>query len=551
MRVSVTIASVAALSAALAWQPPAPAAAQTTAPAAAQTTAPAAARTTAPAASAADLRLAASADPSLGAFYGARDWRPMWTVAGGVLSPTALLDALEQAGSHALPAAAYGGAALRARVRAAEAAGAPDADLEIALSRTLARYAADLSAGALKPNAVDRNIHRFPVRPEAAALLAQAAAAPDLNAWLDARAPQDPGYARLRALYADLAAQAKAGGWRASLAEGGTLRPGDRGPRVAQLRARLAELGDAPAPAEEAELFDPALEVAVKEFQRRHGLNADGLAGRRTFAALGADAGERFRQAAVNLERMRWMREPRGARHIYVNIADYRMQLVEHGKTLFDTRVVVGKRRHQTVEFSDEMEYMVVNPTWHVPRSIANQEILPKLQENPNYLVERNMRLVSDGGVPADTTVHDWSQYAVGSFPYRVKQRPGLGNALGRVKFMFPNRFSIYLHDTPSKSLFKRDARSFSHGCVRVENPFEFAHALLAPQLDDPEGAFQAWLDKRTERYVHLNVHVPVHLDYRTVWVDEAGTAQFRADVYGRDARVWTALESAGLSPGL
>ncbi|MEM1315480.1 MAG: L,D-transpeptidase family protein, partial [Pseudomonadota bacterium] len=211
----------------------------------------------------------------------------------------------------------------------------------------------------------------------------------------------------------------------------------------------------------------------------------------------------------------------------------------------------VGTRRHQTVEFSDEMEYMVVNPTWHVPRSIATEEILPALQENPNYLIERNMKLVSSEGVPADTASHDWLQYDRGSFPYRVKQRPGLGNALGRVKFMFPNQFSIYLHDTPSKSLFKRDGRAFSHGCVRVENPFDFAYALLAPQLDDPVGAFQTWLDAGSERYVNLAEHVPVHILYRTVWVDADGTPQFREDVYGRDALVWNALEAAGLTPSL
>ncbi|MEM6438460.1 MAG: L,D-transpeptidase family protein [Pseudomonadota bacterium] len=505
----------------------------------------------APAAAPSQILFAAASQPQLAAFYEARQGAPLWSIAGGPLSPTPLLDALEDAGSHALPVASYGGAALRARVRAAQASGAPDPALEAALSQALTRYAGDLSAGALEPRKIDRNIHRFPERPDGAGLLLSAAAAPDLGAWLASLAPQDPSYERLRALYADLAARARAGGWRASLAEGGTLRPGDRSPRVAQLRARLDELGTPAPQTAEPELYDPALEAAVMDFQRRHGLNADGLAGRRTFAALGADAGERFRQAAVNLERMRWQPDAWGRRHIKVNIPDYTMRLVDGEETLFATRVVVGRRRHQTVEFSDEMEYMVVNPTWHLPRSIATEEILPKLQENPNYLVERNMRLVSDGGVPADTTTHDWLQYDRGSFPYRIKQRPGYGNALGRVKFMFPNQFSIYLHDTPSKSLFKRDGRAFSHGCVRVENPFDLAYALLGPQLDDPVGTFQAWLDARSERYVHLNEHVPVHITYRTVWVDEAGTAQYRADIYGRDRKVWTALEQAGLTPAL
>ncbi|MEM1315108.1 MAG: peptidoglycan-binding protein, partial [Pseudomonadota bacterium] len=339
------------------------------------------------AAAPAQIRFAAQALPEVAAFYDARAHAPLWTIAGGPLSPTPLLDALEDAASHALPAASYGGAALRARVRAAEAAGVPDPALEIALSRALARYAGDMSAGALKPSAVARSIQTFPARPDAFASLLSAAAAPSLDVWLAGLAPKDPGYQALRALYADLGAQARAGGWRASLAEGGTLRPGDRSPRVAQLRDRLAELGTPAPAAADPELYDPALEVAVKDFQRRHGLNDDGLAGRRTFAALGADAGERFRQAAVNLERMRWQPASWGHRHIQVNIPDYRMRLVEGADVLFATRVVVGTRRHQTVEFSDEMEYMVVNPTWHVPRSIATEEILPALQENPNYLI--------------------------------------------------------------------------------------------------------------------------------------------------------------------
>ena len=494
----------------------------------------------------------AAADSALAPFYALREGRPLWSVAGGPLAPDALIAALEAAPSHALPAAAYGAEELRAKL--AQAAESPDraAAAEIALSRALARYAGDMAAGALRPSRVDPDIHVFPLRPEPAALLSAAAAAPDLAAWLARLEPREPGYDRLRAIYAQMRTQTAEGGWRVRLGEGGTLRPGDAGPRVTQLRHRLAELGD-PAPAtDRPEVFDAGLAGALKEFQRRHGLNADGVAGRMTFAALGADAGERLRQAAVNLERMRWRQVPLDERtHILVNLPDYAMRFVEDGTTVHESRAVVGSTARQTQEFSGEMTYLVVNPTWNVPRSIATRDILPILREDPDYLRRKGMRLESTAGVPADPYSHDYTRYSESSFPYRIRQAPGPGNSLGRVKFMFPNQFNIYLHDTPEKHLFARDRRAYSSGCVRVENPFRLAHLLLAPQLADPEGTFQSWLDTGRERYVNLDRPVRVHITYRTVWVDETGRPQFRADVYGRDAKVWAALEAAGLDAGL
>jgi murein L,D-transpeptidase YcbB/YkuD len=216
--------------------------------------------------------------------------------------------------------------------------------------------------------------------------------------------------------------------------------------------------------------------------------------------------------------------------------------------------VVIGKsRKFRTPEFSDEMTHVVVNPVWNVPKSIATKEILPLLKEDSLYLLENNMMLVPRGGepVPNYPELHDWSTYDQYNFPFFIKQRPGGDNALGRVKFIFPNKFDIYLHDTPSKYLFRKDARAFSHGCVRVENPFDLAYALLAPEYSDPVGRFSAWLDARSERWVNLREPVPVHLTYRTAWVDERGVDQFREDIYGRDATVFEAMMNAGLdAPG-
>jgi murein L,D-transpeptidase YcbB/YkuD len=226
---------------------------------------------------------------------------------------------------------------------------------------------------------------------------------------------------------------------------------------------------------------------------------------------------------------------------------------VDKGRFLQESRVVVGLNTHRTPEFSDVMKHLIVIPTWHVPRSIATEEILPELQRDPGYLARKNMRLVPTGGTeaPANASALYWRLFSENDFPFRVKQNPGDDNALGVVKFMFPNQHAIYLHDTPSKSLFAKDARAFSHGCVRVEKPFELAHLLLASQESDPAAAFQRWLGGGRERQVDLAEPVPVHLTYRTAWVDDLGRHNFRSDVYGRDRTVAAALATAGVDvPG-
>ncbi|MEO0362121.1 MAG: L,D-transpeptidase family protein, partial [Pseudomonadota bacterium] len=245
---------------------------------------------------------------------------------------------------------------------------------------------------------------------------------------------------------------------------------------------------------------------------------------------------------------MRWLNRDLGRRHVYVNQADFTVRLVEDGVALFEERVVVGKaRRHRTPEFSDQMTHLVLNPTWYVPRSIATEEILPQLQEDPTYLWRKNMRLTSGGAPGPDPSTVDWSVYSESDFPFRVQQRPGPDNALGRVKFMFPNQFSIYLHDTPSKRLFAKDVRAFSHGCVRVQDPMALARALLDPQEEDAGAYIDRILARGKERRVNFDEPVPVHLTYRTAWIDEDGGRQYRADVYGRDARVLGALKAEGV----
>lgn len=511
------------------------------------------------------------------AFYAAHGYAPLWLARDGAPADrlAALMAALDQVEAHALPAARYDRAGLAAALRGEGTADlAARAALELALTDTYLRYARDISSGLLVPNKVDRELHHKPARPEPTALLEGLRAASDPAAMLAALAPVDREYAGLVERLTEYRRLARTGAWADPIPAGRTLRPGARSSRVEALRARLIAMGDlapgygAPKAGADNEqvaandivtdaplapvsqgtdprVFDDVVVVAVKRFQARHGLNEDGVVGPATLAALNASPGDRARQIAVNLERLRWFNKELGRRHVMVNLAGFEMALVEDGEAIFTSRVVVGKsRKHRTPEFSDEIEHMVVNPTWHVPRSIAREEILPKLQADPTYLQRKNMRLVG-ADLPADQI--DWSLVTPATFPGRVKQRPGGGNALGRVKFMFPNKWSIYLHDTPSKSLFNRDRRAYSHGCVRVQKPFEFAHELLKVQRADYEEYFSKVLRRGREATLKLDDHLPVHLTYRTAWVDEAGTDQFRTDVYGRDKKIYAALEKTGV----
>jgi murein L,D-transpeptidase YcbB/YkuD len=513
------------------------------------------------------LRVALTLDekisPAERGFYEGRGHAPIWLEPDGKATPAAnaLLAWVKKAEANALPAGRYPVAELAARLaEARHGAYSHAAALELDLTRLFLTYGREISSGVLEPREVNRNIDIEPRRPAPAALLAGLATAPDIPAYLDGLAPADPAYGRLIALYAELRQMAGEGDWGEPVATGPTLRPGDRDPRIRQLRARLTALGDLPTVQEFAAgevmndatpargdplLFDPALEAAVQRFQTRHGLNTDGVVGPMTLAALNTSAAERAQQAAVNLERLRWLNYDLGWRHVLINTAAFTMALMENGAPRFTTRTVVGKaRRHQTPEFIDELEYIVVNPTWNVPFSIATKEILPLLQENPAYLLENNMELL---GSDLPVSEIDWTQVTRQSFPGRLRQRPGPGNALGAVKFLFPNRHSIYMHDTPARRLFAKDRRDYSHGCVRLQDPVEFAHLLLSLQDDDPVGTFDRLRASPGERWVEMHEAIPVYVTYRTTWREADGTPQFRADVYRRDRDVAAALGAAGV----
>jgi murein L,D-transpeptidase YcbB/YkuD len=488
---------------------------------------------------------AAGPDRELAEFYRETGYAAVWTgdEAAHRARRAALLRALGDAGLHGLPEGRYGRAALLARmadIRSARERG----EVEVALSRAYLAYARDVQSGVLVPSRVDDEIKRVVPRRGAADLLA-AVAQGDPRAALRALPPQTNEYRRLMKERLRLQEVIAAGGWGAVVPVR-KLEPGDEGAAVVALRDRLVAQGYLRRSA--TARFDGRIQSAVQAFQADHGLATDGVAGPSTLAALNVPPEERLASVIVAMERERWLPAERGVRHILVNLADFSARILDEDRVTFETKAVIGKNTgdRRSPEFSDEMEHMIVNPTWHVPRSIVAREYLPKMQSNRH--AASYLKLYDSRGREVPRGAIDFNAYTGRSFPFAVKQPPSTRNALGLVKFMFPNKYNIYLHDTPDKHLFQHEKRAFSSGCIRLNQPFEFAYALLAPQEADPKGRFHGVLDSGRETRIDLEQHVPVHLIYRTAITRAGGHVQFRDDVYGRDARIWQALAQAGVS---
>lgn len=489
---------------------------------------------------------AAADDRDLAAFYRANGYQPIWTDENGLSKErrAAFLRTLQDVEAHGLPRARYDLSQLDWDLR--QVTSARDLGrIEVAMSKLFLTYARDIQTGVLEPKKVDSAIVReVPYRDRADLMTEFAKSSP--MSFLRSLPPQTPEYARLMREKMRLEALVSRGGWGEAIAAR-ALEPGDRGAAVVQMRNRLMRMGylDRTSTA----TYDTKLRQAVAAFQRDHGLVVDGVAAADTIREINASAAKRLGQVIVAMERERWTNMPRGQRHIWVNITDFQAKIIDDGKVTFQTKSVVGHRDRdrQTPEFSDVMEHMVINPTWNVPRSIATKEYLPLLQRNP-YAVSHLKLVNRRGQVISRERIVDFNQFNARNFPFDMKQPPSRSNALGLVKFMFPNRYNIYLHDTPAKTLFGRHERAFSHGCVRLNDPFDFAYALLARQEDDPKDAFQRVLSTGRETQIDLEQEVPVHLVYRTAFTQAKGNLQFRVDVYGRDARIWTALEQAGVS---
>jgi L,D-transpeptidase YcbB len=313
------------------------------------------------------------------------------------------------------------------------------------------------------------------------------------------------------------------------------LKPGQRSPLVPPLAARLAASGDyRGAIPSGAATYSPELQEAVKVFQRRHGLTDDGAIGPEVVAALNVPLDARIDSIALNMERWRWLPRDLGDRYILVNIPEMRLDVYEGNAVPLSMRVVVGKPDAQTPIFNDEMTYIVFSPYWNVPPSIAEGETLPAIMSDPNFLARNNMEIVDSSGNVVDPGSVDLNDPKA----YRFRQRPGTDNSLGLVKFMFPNQFNVYLHDTPADSLFDRAARSFSHGCVRVEDPVALAQYVLRDQPEWTRERIAEAMHSDEEETVRLKSPIPVYLGYWTARVRPDNTVQFRKDVYDIDGRL-------------
>ena len=503
-------------------------------------------------------------------FYGERVHLPAWIGSDGRVLAGArrVLAGVRSAREHGLPPEDYHAARIEAlltelegETSASRAGGSVPvparrlrllAELDLLLTDAFLTYGSHLGSGRVDPRSIDP---LWTVNGRDVDMVARLGRTLEdgrsPEAALAELAPHQPEYGLLQEALAEHRRAAASGGWPA-VPDGPTLHPGESGARVAAVRERLAASGDLPAsdPGRAAvpdTVYGDALEAAVRRFQRRHGLEVDGLVGGATLTALNVSAGARVRQIELNLERWRWLPSEFDESHLRVNIADFSLEVVQSDTTVLSMRAVVGRDYRQTPVFSDTMRYVVLNPSWTVPRSIAARDILPRLRESTSYLEEQGMEVYAGWGAEAprvDPSAVEWSRLRPDSLPYRFVQRPGPLNALGRVKFMFPNQFSVYIHDSPARSLFDRNIRSFSSGCIRVERPLELLDHVLRGSEQWTPASVRAALETGRERTIRMPRELPVHIEYWTAWVEEDGTVHFRSDVYGRDARLRAALES-------
>ncbi|KIC42762.1 peptidoglycan-binding protein [Ruegeria sp. ANG-R] len=487
----------------------------------------------------------ASPSPAIAEFYRTNGFDPVWVgnTPEHAARRTALIRALSTTDLHGLPGARYDVQALMTQMQNARTT--RDLGLlEAELTRVFVKYASDLQSGAVRPSQIDAGLVRSVERRTAGEHL-ELLVSGEGDAYFKKLMPQSRQYRSLLKQKKALEALIAQGGWGETVPVS-KLELGDSGANVIKLRNRLVAMGYLKPTA--SPIYDDVLLAAVQSFQTAHGLEPDGVAGKGTITEINRPVSDRLKAVHVALERERWLPEERGERHILVNQADFSAKIVDDGQVTFETRAVIGKNTddRRSPEFSDEMEHMVINPSWYVPRSIITKEYLPKLRANPNavghiQITDRRGRQVNRGAV-------DFNQFTARNFPFSMRQPPSKSNALGLVKFMFPNKHNIYLHDTPQKSLFSREVRAFSHGCIRLAQPFEFAYALLAKQQEDPKAFFHRVLNTGKETKVNLDEPVPVHLIYRTAYIGPMGDVQYRRDVYDRDRKIWEALQKAGVA---
>jgi L,D-transpeptidase YcbB len=412
------------------------------------------------------------------------------------------------------------------------------AQAELYYSAFFVAYAADLKIGRVTPQKVDPNLFRNRKTIDVQRVLTDLKKQADPNKFLASFEPRNVHYQALKKMLKVYNQVLDEGMDWPNVAQGAVVKPGGKDARIPNVRALLSITGDYEWAESNSPVLDPQLVIALQRFQTRHGLEAKGLLGKQTIVAMNISPQERQRQIMLNMERWRWMPDNLGDEHFLVNIAGFELQHWQSNTIIDRMNVVVGAVATQTPEFSGEMAYIELNPYWTVPYTIATKEMLPKLQADPYHYAEDFE--VFAGGKLADWGSINWASYGGGSFPFTFRQKPGPKNALGKVKFMLPNKFNIYLHDTPAKDKFANITRAFSHGCIRLSRPADLAYSLLERTGMDRNAVDQVWAGGENTR-VDLPRKIPVHLIYATAFSSENGI-EFRTDVYGRDAKLYAAL---------
>ena len=483
-----------------------------------------------------------SANDSMMSFYADRSFKPYWF--GDLQKIQELQAAIEQSILHGLPKSRYEILEKRSSLNAYE--------FEVFAMKSFISLISDLSSGLLEPSEIDKSISVYPSEIQDKEIFAKIADQKNYNGnivdLVYSFAPKDLEYNKLLIELDRLRAVITIGAWGEPVPLGQFLAYKLNHPNVGKLRTRLFKMGYL-AFDSGSNLLNGELKSAVQLFQADHGLNDDGVAGDFTLQAINIPSRTRLMQVLVNLERIRWSDFKDKPKYILVNQPNFQAYLFENDIVTWQSRVVIGLPEHQTQEFSDVMTHLIINPVWHVPRSISIDEYLPIIQDNPEFLEDNDMSLIVRGTNQAiDPKLIDMNRFEPNNFPFLIKQNPSNINALGVVKFMFPNEFNIYMHDTPMKELFFKDERTFSHGCVRVQDPFQFAFSLLGYQEENPQKKFQTILLSKEESQINFKTPIPVSLIYRTVFFGNYGQPQYRSDIYGRDAAVFMALQDMGVS---
>jgi murein L,D-transpeptidase YcbB/YkuD len=420
------------------------------------------------------------------------------------------------------------------------------ADFDILLSDALLRIVYHMLFGKVDPERLDANwnIYKDIDDMEAVSWLQKTIDSPDIYQTLKSQFPEEKFFQILRKELIRYRSIAENGGWPV-IPEGPAFKKGMADERIPSLRKQLLMIGDLTDSTRfNSEIYDETLEVAVKQFQYRHGLNPDGVIGKNTLHALNVPVNKRIDQILVNLERGRWIYRDIPDDYILVNIANFQANYVRNGRIQWRERAQVGKDYRQTPVFKADLKYLVFNPTWTVPPTILEKDVLPAIKKDIGYLDKKNMKVINRSGKVVDPTTVKWTKYTGKDFPYSIRQDPGPTNALGRVKFIFPNKHFVFLHDTPSKALFQRETRAFSSGCIRVEHPFNLAEAVLK----DPENwsleKIKQLISSEKMKTVYLKEPITVLNFYATAFQDlEQDLIHFRKDIYDRDQKILDELK--------